>query len=167
MPMPPHDRKLLHPPAVTGQVAEDEPALGPFPQRPGVLVADDEHFVRSMLQLGLERYGFDVWMACDGREALLLYRAHRERIDVVLLDVRMPVLDGPGTLDALRELNPDVLAYFLTGDTGPYDPQELLRRGAARIIIKPFHIDELASNLWILTRGMHAGVPSSGGGSRE
>jgi CheY-like chemotaxis protein len=110
------------------------------------------------------RDGFDVWLAADGREAIDLYREHRESIAVVLLDVRMPGLDGPGTLDALRELNPEVLACFMSGDTGAYDPQELLRRGAASIIAKPFHIDQLANNLRRLTQRVLADLfPSVGG----
>jgi CheY-like chemotaxis protein len=47
-----------------------------------------------------------VWLAAGGQEALDLYQRHREAIDVVLLDVRMPGLDGPQTLAALRALNP-------------------------------------------------------------
>jgi CheY-like chemotaxis protein len=46
---------------------------------------------------GLERDGFDVWLAANGWEAIHLYRKHRDSIDVVLLDVRMPGLDEPHT----------------------------------------------------------------------
>jgi CheY-like chemotaxis protein len=131
-------------------------------------VVDDEHFVRSMLQLGLERNGFDVWLAANGREATDLYRLHQDRIAVVLLDVRMPGLDGPGTLDALRELNPQVLACFMSGDAGAYDPQELLQRGAAHVIAKPFHLDPLADTLRLLVRGAPANpLPPAGDAGRE
>jgi len=80
--------------------------------KPGVLVVDDEHMVRILLQLGLERNGFYVWLAADGREALELYEKNRQHVAVVLLDVRMPGMDGPQTLDALRALNPEVLVCF-------------------------------------------------------
>jgi CheY-like chemotaxis protein len=162
--MRPPDRKLVPPPAATSQVAEGEPTVQQLCNKPGVLVVDDDHLVRVMLQLGLERNGFDVWLAADGREAIDLYREHRESIAVVLLDVRMPGLDGPGTLDALREVNPAVLACFMSGGMGAHDPQELLRRGAASIIAKPFHIDQLTNNLRQLTQGVPAGLlPSVGG----
>jgi CheY-like chemotaxis protein len=72
---------------------------------------------------------------------------------VVLLDVHMPVLDGPATLDALRRLNPEALVYFMSGDTGAYDPHELLRRGAASLIAKPFTLNELSGHLRRLTQG--------------
>jgi CheY-like chemotaxis protein len=115
-------------------------------------VVDDEHLVRIMVQLGLERNGFDVWLASDGREAINLYRKYRGRIAVVLLDVRMPGLDGPQTLDALRELNPEVPACFMSGNTGAYDPEELRRRGAASFIAKPFRLEQLAHVLRLLVR---------------
>lgn len=122
--------------------------------KPGVLVVDDEYLVRIMVQLGLERNGFEVWPASNGREAVALYRAYRNEIAIVLLDVRMPGLDGPQTLDALRELNPKVLACFMSGDTGAYEPEELVQRGAAQVIAKPFHLDELASILRLLAFGV-------------
>jgi CheY-like chemotaxis protein len=140
------------------QAAIAEPTVRQFRNKPGVLVVDDDHLVRIMVQLGLERNGFEVWLAPHGREALDLYREHRENITVVLLDVRMPGLDGPETLDALRELDPDVLACFMSGNTGDYEPEELLQRGAAYVIAKPFHLDELASILRLLA---HGGPPIS------
>ena len=115
--------------------------------KPGVLVVDDDHLLRSVVQLGLERDGFDVWMACNGRQAIDVYQEHSERITLVLLDVRMPGLDGPATLDALREFNPEVVACFMSGDTGDYNPDDLIRRGAALVIAKPFTVPALADAL--------------------
>jgi CheY-like chemotaxis protein len=130
--------EFANPPAEKHGAAKGRPMV----EQPGVLVVDDEHLVRIMVQLALERNGFDVWLASNGREAIQLYRRHRDRIDVVLLDVRMPGQDGPQTLDALRELNPQVIACFMSGDSGTYLPEELRQRGAAYIIAKPFHLDE-------------------------
>jgi CheY-like chemotaxis protein len=162
--MPSLDHKLIHHSAATGHAAESEPTARRVPERPGVLVVDDDHLVRTLVRLVLERDGFDVWLAANGREALRLYRAYRDRIAVVLLDVHMPVLDGPATLDALRRLKPEVLVCFMSGDTGDYEPHELLRRGAARIFAKPFHIPQLANHLRLLTQGVPADLlPSVGG----
>lgn len=116
-------------------------------RRPGVLVADDTGLVLTMLKFALEARGFAVWLTMDGGDAIDLYRRHHEGIDLVLLDVHMPGLDGPHTLDALRRFDPDVLACFMTGDAGPYGRADLLARGASRVFDKPFAAAELARAL--------------------
>jgi DNA-binding response OmpR family regulator len=127
-----------------------------------VLVVDDDQLVRALLQLGLERDGFNVWLAPNGQQAIRLYRAHRENIGVVLLDICMPGLDGPDTMQVLRRLNPDVLICFMSGDMGGYDPEELRQRGAAHVIAKPLHLNELAHGLRLLMRGVSADPLPSG-----
>jgi CheY-like chemotaxis protein len=116
-------------------------------RRPGILIADDMALILTLLKFELEARGFAVWLAVDGEAALELYSRHRDEIDLVLLDVHMPGLDGPRTLDALRRLNPDVVACFMTGNGGGYTHEGLLRRGAARIFSKPFPTAEVAGYL--------------------
>ena len=156
------NQQLVDPPAAEGPAAGGEATVRPPSDRPGVLVVDDEHTVRAMVQLGLERQGFNVWQACGGREALRLYRKHRDDIAVVLLDVRMPGLDGPQTLEALRELNPEVRACFMSGDTGGYGPEQLRQRGDACVIDKPFLLEDMANVLRRVTRGTPAGLLRAG-----
>jgi DNA-binding NtrC family response regulator len=165
--MRPLDRKLIRPPSEAGQAGAGEPAVQQRGEKPGMLVVDDDHMVRVMVQLGLERDGFNVWLASNGREAIQLYRTYRNRIDVVLLDVRRPGADGPATLDALRNLNPEVLACFMSSDPGAYGPEELHQRGAAQFIVKPFRLDELANVLRRLTPGASAAPLPAGGSCRE
>jgi CheY-like chemotaxis protein len=150
--------KPFSPPTATGRAAESESPPRQPPERPGVLVVDDEHLVRIMVQLGLERSGFDVWLASSGREALQLYREHRDCIAVVLLDVRMPGLDGPATLSALREMNPAVRACFMSGNMGDYEPEDLRRRGGDQVITKPFLLSDLAKVLRKLAQDAPAGA---------
>jgi CheY-like chemotaxis protein len=157
--MRPPDRKFIDPRDGKRPDEEGEPTAPRSHEKPGVLVVDDEPLVRILLQRGLERDGFEVWLAANGREAIEVYREHRDQIDVVLLDVRMPGLDGPQTLDALRELDPEVRACFMSGNPGAYDPEELLRRGA-EVIAKPFHFDELTTLLRLLAYGATKFCPS-------
>src|SRR5437879_4226089 len=63
----------------------------------GILIVDDQAHVRDVLSIGLRQEGFAVWLAANGREAFDLYRCRRADIDVVLLDMHMPVLNGPQT----------------------------------------------------------------------
>jgi CheY-like chemotaxis protein len=110
-------------------------------------VLDDQEFVRSLLSTGLQGAGFAVWLAASGREAMKLYREHRADIDLVLLDVQMPDLDGPETLAALLAINPQVKCCFLTGDMGSYSERQLVRLGARRVFFKPVRLTRLVGSL--------------------
>jgi DNA-binding NtrC family response regulator len=117
-----------------------------------------------MLQAVLQRQGFAVWLADGGRAGLELYQRHREHIAVVLLavvllDVRMPGLDGPQTLALLRQADPEVTCCFMSGHSGPYTAQDLLALGALHVFDKPFHMDELGQTLRLAVRQR---VPSQG-----
>ena len=155
-------RKLGDPPDEKSQAAAAEPTVRQPSAKSIVLVVDDEHMVRIMVQMGLERNGFDVWLARNGREAIDLYRTHMEKIAVVLLAAEMPDLDGPQTLEVLRELNPEVLTCFMNGDTGTYEPEDLLHCGAANVITKPFRLDDLANILRRMAHGVSADFLPSG-----
>ncbi len=102
----------------------------------GVLVVDDENLVRRVISRRLQMENFRVWEARNGAEAVELFRVFRDDIDAVLLDVHMPGLDGPATLHAIRELRPDVFAYFLTGYCDDYGDAELEAAGARRVFLK-------------------------------
>jgi CheY-like chemotaxis protein len=67
---------------------------------PKLLLAEDDEFSRDMLVRRLERQGFVVVAAADGREAILAARQHRP--DLILMDLDMPVLDGRGAIAALK-----------------------------------------------------------------
>lgn len=129
----------------------------------GVLVIEDERLMLKALEQGLRRRGFVVWAAPDGGEGVDLYRRFGARIDVVLSDVQMPVLNGPKTLDALREINPSVRFCFMTGDTRASTLTKLLRLGALRVFPKPLpSVAVVAEELWEL-----ATCPNDFSGSRE
>ncbi len=117
-------------------------------RRPGLLVVDDNATVLSVLGGALWHHGFFVWAAQTGQEALALYPELAADIDLVLLDVRMPGMDGPATLTALQQLNPEIRCCFMSGDTAPYTEEELLDLGAAAIFQKPFHVHEAAARIW-------------------
>ena len=98
----------------------------------------------------MEKQGFAVWLAADGQEAVELYKVHRETIDVVLLDLRMPIMDGPQTLAALQQINPGLCCCLMSGDLGRHAELKLRTLGAAAIFRKPFATAEAAELLWKL-----------------
>ena len=114
----------------------------------GILVVDDEACVRDMLTIALRQQGFAVWPAGNGREALDLYRRHYAAIDVVLMDVRMPGLDGPETLAALQQFDPLVRCCFMSGDLGRYSELQLANLGAAAVILKPLPLASIGRMIW-------------------
>src|SRR5262249_42842946 len=93
--------------------------------RPSILVADDEDFVPSVLAMGLKQLGYAALQAASGAEAVELYRQHRPEIRLVLLDVRMPGMNGLETLAALQAINSSVVVCFLTGDSGEVSEEDL------------------------------------------
>lgn len=134
-----------------GERATPSGRAGEAPRPLGILVVEDEPLIRKVLGDGLCKRGFEVWVAADGAEAVELYRTFWPRIDVVLSDVHMPGLDGPHTLDALREINPSVRCCFMTGDARPTARSELLSCGALRVFTKPFpSVAEVATELRVL-----------------
>jgi CheY-like chemotaxis protein len=90
------------------------PSSGP-PGAATVLVVDNEAVVRRLAQIVLERHGYAVLGAENGREAVEVYRRERDRIAVVLLDWLMPVLSGAEALAELRRLNPQVRVVLTSG----------------------------------------------------
>jgi CheY-like chemotaxis protein len=148
--------------------ASAESSLADWPQAPvatprkyGILIADDEGSVRDRLNVGMRRQGFAVWLAGNGQEALDLYRRHRETIDVVLLDVCMPGLDGLETLFALQELNPQICCCFMSGTVGRHTEERLCKWSAAAVVPKPFSLAEVAQVLLELASKADLTCPAS------
>jgi CheY-like chemotaxis protein len=108
---------------------------------------DDDPSIRALFTVCLPPQGFAVWRAASGEEALDLYREHSSAIDVVLLDVRMPDLDGPHTLVRLRQYDPEVRCCFMSGDMGDYTEDDLLALGARDVVAKPFSLTGLVRRL--------------------
>jgi CheY-like chemotaxis protein len=103
-----------------------------------VLLADDEAQVRSLVMRILERAGHSVIPAADGDEAVRQFAAHRDQIDLAVLDVMMPGLTGPEVLLRLRESAPDLPALFITGESFG-----LLDQANAPVLKKPFPASRL------------------------
>jgi len=121
---------------------------GPPPQEGGtVLLVDDEETVRVVGRSMLERLGFEVVTAEDGRRALEIFGEEPGRFACVLLDLTMPHVDGEECFRELRRMDPDIAVILSSG----YTEQELIARfagkGLAGFVQKPYRLRDLAEAL--------------------
>jgi CheY-like chemotaxis protein/two-component sensor histidine kinase len=109
-----------------------------------VLVIDDEEIVRRTAQATLERFGYEVVVAEDGRQGLDAFRRLADRVDVILLDMTMPVMSGEETFRELRIIRPDIKVILSSG----YNEVEAIRhftgKGLAGFVQKPYTSARLA-----------------------
>jgi signal transduction histidine kinase/CheY-like chemotaxis protein len=90
-------------------------ATAQAPDELGVLMVDDEAYVLEVTRTALERFGYRVFTAENGQEAVETYRQRRDEIDVVVLDLTMPVMDGAEAYRVLTGMNPDVPIVLSSG----------------------------------------------------
>jgi DNA-binding NtrC family response regulator len=108
--------------------------------RSRILVVDDEKLIRWTLRERLEEAGYSVVEAETGSEALLLAD---EGADLVLLDFKLPDLDGLEVLRRIRERHPDILVILITALATVENAVEAMKRGAWHYLNKPIDLDEL------------------------
>ena len=106
-----------------------------------VLIADDLANMRWVLERALSKAGYDVETAEDGQ--LALDRALAERPDLVLVDLKMPKMDGLSLLKTLKEHYPDVMIVIMTAHGSTATAVEAMKAGAHDYLMKPFDIEEL------------------------
>jgi PAS domain S-box-containing protein len=116
-----------------------------------ILLVDDEESIRALGRKMLERIGFKVATAADGREALALYEREGNTIDLVVLDLTMPHMDGEETLRALKRMDPEVGIVMASGYSN-YDVQaRLAGEGLLGFIQKPYTMAQLKECLYPLS----------------
>jgi len=133
---------------------------------PRILLADDEQSIQTLLSYPLQKDGFEVVRASDGREALDLFA--EQSFDLVVLDVMMPRLDGLEVCRRLRERS-SVPIIMLTAKTEEIDKVLGLELGADDYITKPFSMREFRSRVKAALRraGMSARVDDDGADGAE
>ena len=127
--------------------AEEEPAS---PAR--IMVVEDDALVRGALRRGLGDLGFVVVTAHDGQDAVEIFTREQASIDVVLLDMSMPRMNGRTAFEALKRIDPDVRAVLMTGHALNEDAQAILDLGVRAFFEKPFSLRSVATKLHELAR---------------
>ncbi len=126
---------------VTGNAAEPGDTI--IRGKGGILLVDDEEILRHTGCDLLEELGYTVFVAEDGEDALRQYVQLRSSIDLVLLDMVMPKLNGKETFFRLREMNPEVRVLFCSGFNREGNANELAQLGAKGLIRKPYSMNDL------------------------
>ncbi len=109
-----------------------------------VLAVDDESTVLALARDILEMHGYKVLTARNGEEALRLYRGHAKEVDLVLLDLTMPLMDGLECFHQMQRIDPEVRVVVASGFSSESTASEILRQGALGYVPKPYDIDVLA-----------------------
>jgi len=117
-------------------------AVAERPKR--LLVVDDEAMLRDMLKNFLVQEGYEVVAAADGEEALKICSRPGAEIDAVILDMTLPGIDGVETFDRLKEIDDRMRVVIATGDPYRQAVHDLMRRGAAGMLSKPFRPQHLS-----------------------
>jgi putative two-component system response regulator len=112
-----------------------------------ILVVDDDPAIRKVLALGLERMGYLVKLATNGREGLDLLEAGDFDPDCVLLDIRMPILTGREALPRIRELKPLTPVVMLTAFNDLATGLEAMKNGAFDYLVKPSRLEQIEETI--------------------
>jgi len=120
--------------------SEDEQIVGGSET---ILLVDDEEVVLDFGHTVLEQYGYSVIKATSGEDAVEIYRAKKDRIALVILDVLMPGMGGYRCFQELLKINPQIKVIISTGYSVTGKVKETLESGAAGFIEKPYQVRDL------------------------
>ena len=137
---------MLFPPSVHQESDEQKSisqGLKPAPGPASILVVDDEAEIRILAKEALSLAGYEVILACDGAEGVEAFRSYSDRIDLVVLDMVMPNMNGAEALAAMREFREDVRVLIISG----YGKSHVVRNVTenVRFIQKPFQAQDLVN----------------------
>ena len=110
-----------------------------------IIVVDDELSIRESLKGWLQQDGYQVDAAADGLTALA--RAQESHYDIMLIDVKMPNMDGLTLLKKIKETDADIAIVMMTAHGDIRDAVEAMKLGAYDYLLKPFELDELSLSI--------------------
>ncbi|HGY54975.1 MAG TPA: response regulator [Caldithrix abyssi] len=112
-----------------------------------ILLVDDEEMIREMTREILTYLGYEVVVASGGEEAIDIYKREKEHIDLLIVDLIMPKMNGVACFEQIRNLDKEVPIVISSGISEITKKESILKMGAAAYIEKPYTIDGLQSTL--------------------
>lgn len=108
-----------------------------------ILLVDDEAMLRDTVSHMLESMEYDVVLAHDGEEALNIYQKESNKIDLIIMDIQMPKMDGFEAASMIWETNPEAKIIFSSGYADPSRIEDLRRKGVNELLRKPYKMNDL------------------------
>ena len=112
-----------------------------------ILLVDDEEMIIDVSRQILKRFGYTVVEAKNGKQAIEIYNNNPDRIDLVILDMIMPEMDGGETYDSLKAINSDIKVLLSSGYSIDGQAEAIMTRGCNGFIQKPFNMKDLSLKL--------------------
>jgi PAS domain S-box-containing protein len=112
-----------------------------------ILLIDDEEIIRTVVPEMLEKIGYMTLTAKNGEEGIRKFLDNEEHIELVILDMVMPVMDGATCLSGLKRINPDIKIIVSSGYTQNTSTSSLKQEGVAAFIKKPFEYQTLRETI--------------------
>jgi len=112
-----------------------------------VLLVDDETIILEVGKDLLEAIGCKVLTATNGKDAIEVYKKKYKEIDIVILDMIMPHMDGGEAYNRMKEINPDIKVLLSSGYSIDGQAADIIKRGCNGFIQKPFNIKELSKKI--------------------
>ena len=112
-----------------------------------ILIIDDEEIVINICEMMLKRFGHKVLKAYNGYEGLQLFKANKFKIDLIISDLNMPVMDGQELMAELRRIDPYVKVILSSGDLAEKLEKVAINRGFSGFIRKPYHMSTLCEKM--------------------
>ena len=112
-----------------------------------ILIVDDEELVSLMLAEHLRNLGCQTYQARNGQEALDIVSKHRDKLDLIILDINMPVMDGKTAYEKMMALKPNLKVLVASGYSLNGVAKEILAKGADGFVQKPYSLENLTSKI--------------------
>lgn len=135
--------KVYLPAAEENQTSQVQNLELPAGKEELILVVDDEDMIREVTKTLLETHKYNVVTASDGIEAVTLYAQHKDKISAVLMDMMMPVMDGPTTIRTLQKIKPQVKLIAVSGLVSSDKVRAAMNIGVKTFLPKPYTAQEL------------------------
>ncbi|MCX7983639.1 MAG: response regulator [Bacteroidetes bacterium] len=124
-----------------------------MPEKPAILIVEDEEFLRVLLKEMIAEYGYKVYEAGDGYEAIETFEQHKDEILIVLSDLGLPRLGGWEAFEKMKEINPRVEGILASGYFDPQLRAKILATGAKHFVQKPYNPPEIIDMIESILNG--------------